>query len=196
MINYNCLCWRKSSRRPLNITPPLITILRLLFREFPNGPVLRLSTFTVGPGSIHGRGTKISQAAQHRTTLPTNKNELLFISLMQLPWRLMFIILHVPSCSCQCFLFSLTLIKRNDLLFSEMCKSPWFFITIAWNLPNFYLFLGFACKGFPGGSVLKKSTYECSRQQVLSVSRQDPLEGEMAISCSILAWGCKESDTA
>lgn len=97
---------------------------------------------------------------QHSTEPPppTNKNGLLFISLMQLPWRLMFIILHVPSCSCQCFLFSLTLIKRNDLLFSEMCKSPWFFITVAWNLPDFYLFLGFACKGFPGGSVLKKSS--------------------------------------
>ena len=190
----------------------------------------------------------------------------------------MFLILHVPSCGCQYFLFSLTLIKRNDLLFSEMCRSPWLFITVAWNLPDFYLFLGFACKGFPGAAAklrqsyltlcdptdgsptgssvpgilqariwewvaisfsiawkwkvkvkllsrvqflatpwtaahqappsvgfsrqeywsgapllpwwlsAKKSTYVCSRQQVLSLSRQDPLEEEVAISSSILAW--------
>ena len=124
---------------------------------------LGLGTFTVRPGSIHSWGTKISQAAQHRTAPPTprppTKKGLLFISLMQLPWSLMFLILHVPSCGCQYFLFSLTLIKRNDLLFSEMCRSPWFFITVAWNLPDFYLFLGFACKGFPGAAA--KSCQSC-----------------------------------
>ena len=45
--------------------------------------------------------------------------------------------------------------------------------------------------GFPGGSVVKESTYQCRRCKIRrfqSLGQEDPLEEEMATHSSILAW--------
>ena len=42
--------------------------------------------------------------------------------------------------------------------------------------------------GFPSGSVIKKICLPMQEMEVWSLGHKDPLEKEVAIHCSILAW--------
>ena len=57
---------------------------------------------------------------------------------------------------------------------------------------NHLVFQGpLSSSGFPGGASGKESAFQCRRyrRQFRSLSQEDPLEKEMAICSSILAWG-------
>ena len=87
---------------------------------------------------------------------------------------------------------SLPIFLMNYLPFSEFERAPYIYILIMmiltlWQCFSQFVFLYRVFGGFSGSSVVKNLP-PMQETQVQSLGREDPLEKEMAIHSSILAW--------